>query len=161
MKYFLMGIFLIAWYNEDKVIKKKDGAGIMIIASINKIKKILLRELSPSLLFLFGSAVNGNFREGSDFDLAYLTAKDISQYNVYMIAQKLADLTGHEIDLIDLNKASTVLKAQIVGKGSLIYCSDQTFKANYIIRVLKEYALLNEERKEILERIKKEGVIYG
>ena len=53
------------------------------------------------------------------------------------------------------------MKAQIVGTGKLIYCRDQTFKANYIIRALKEYALLNEEREAILERIKKEGVIYG
>ncbi len=127
----------------------------------NQIKEVLVTELAPSLLFLFGSRAKGGFRGDSDLDLAYLSVQDITEYDQYMLAQKLAKLSGHEVDLIDLNKASTVLKAQIVGMGKLIYCRDQTFKANYVIRTLKEYALLNEERKEILERIKKEGVIYG
>ena len=127
----------------------------------NQIKEVLVIELDPSLLFLFGSRAKGGFRGDSDLDLAYLSVQDITEYDQYMLAQKLAKLSGHEVDLIDLNKASTVLKARIVGMGKLIYCRDQTFKANYVIRTLKEYALLNEERKEILERIKKEGVIYG
>lgn len=68
------------------------------------------------MLFLFGSKAKGGFREDSDLDLAYLSDQDIAEYEQYMLAQKLAKLSGHEVDLIDLNKASTVLRSAIKKK---------------------------------------------
>lgn len=66
----------------------------------NQIKELLVTELAPSLLFLFGSKAKGGFREDSDLDLAYLSDQDITEYDQYMLAQKLAKLSGHEVDLI-------------------------------------------------------------
>jgi uncharacterized protein len=54
--------------------------------------------------------------------------------------------------LIDLHKASTVMKAQIVGKGRLIYEQDPPKRMNFSMVAFKEYALLNEERQVISEQ---------
>lgn len=129
--------------------------------TLKKIKDFLIENINPYLVYIFGSAVNGNFREDSDVDIAFLSDEELSSYELFMKAQELADLIGREVDLINLKKASTVFKAQIVGKGEKIYCNDENRRMYFEMYTFKEYALLNEERAEILENIKKRGTVYG
>ncbi len=130
------------------------------VGDIEKIKNFLVEKLSPLFIFVFGSVVDGNFRKDSDIDIAFLSQNEISSYEVFMIAQELASILSRDIDLIDFKKASTVFKAQIVGKGEVIYLTDGNTVDEFMIRALKEYALLNEERAVILDRIKEEETIY-
>ncbi len=58
-------------------------------------------------------------------------------------------------------QASTVFKAQILGLGQVIYSNDPKKLAEFQIRTLKDYALLNEERAEILKNISARGSVYG
>ena len=127
---------------------------------IQKIKDFLLVKLSPSLIFLFGSAAEGNFRAESDVDIAFLPNVAVDRYDVFLLAQEIATSLGRDVDLINLREASTVFIAQIVSKGEVIYSKDKNFEAEFIIRALKQYALLNEERAVIVDRIKEEGKIY-
>ena len=129
--------------------------------TIDKIKDFLIDKLAPDLILVFGSASTGNFREDSDLDIAFLADTEIDPYQVYQIAQELASLFGRDVDLVNLKEASTVFKAQIVGKGEVIFAQNKNLEAEFKMRTLKEYALLNEERAPILDRIKKEGDIYG
>ncbi|MBL4937492.1 nucleotidyltransferase domain-containing protein [Clostridium sp. YIM B02515] len=94
-------------------------------------------------MFLFGSSVKGAFREDSDIDIAFLSDNELSDYEVFMIAQEIACVFNRDVDLIDLNKASAVFKAQIVGTGKVIYCSDDNRRMCFEMRSFKEYALLN------------------
>lgn len=93
---------------------------------------ILKREISPWLIILFGSLVKGNFRKDSDIDIAYLSDKEISNVERFWVSQEIADSLNRDIDLIDLKKASTVLKAQIVGTGEVIYCEDEKRKIYFL-----------------------------
>lgn len=127
---------------------------------ILKIKHFLLDNVSPVLIFLFGSTVSGNFRPDSDIDVAFLTTLEFSDYECFMLAQQLADILSRDVDLINLAAASSVLQAQVVGKGEVIYAQDRQIEAEFKIRALKNYAFLNEERFEIIDRIRKEGEIY-
>jgi len=77
-----------------------------------------------------------------------------------MLVQEIAGIFNRDIDLIDLSKASTVFKAQIVGTGKVIYCSDDTRRMYFEMRSFKEYALLNEEREVILRSIKERNSVY-
>jgi len=122
---------------------------------------LLKKSINPWLIYLFGSSVQGRMRIDSDIDLAFLSDQDTAPYQLFVLAQDLAGELGREVDLIDLSKASTVFTAQVIGNKEILYCQDQTRKDYFELRALKEYAFLNEERKEILERIKKEGKIYG
>ena len=126
-----------------------------------QITEYILKELEAEVIVLFGSVVSGCFREDSDVDIAFLSSKDVSEYDLYILAQALAQEIGREVDLVDLKKASTVLKAQIIGKGKCIYVKDKSKFAEFRIRALKEYSLLNEERAPIFEAISRRGKVYG
>lgn len=128
---------------------------------IESIKSQLVQAIDPFLIMIFGSYAKGNTREDSDIDIAFFSNQKFNEYEVFTVAQQLADKLGREVDLIDINKASTVFKAQIIGTGKVIYCSDETQRMNFMMRALKEYALLNEERAVILEKIKERGKVYG
>ncbi|MDO0825352.1 type VII toxin-antitoxin system MntA family adenylyltransferase antitoxin [Desulfosporosinus nitroreducens] len=129
--------------------------------ALNKVKKYLVKELKPHTLILFGSSVKGYFRKDSDIDVAFINAKEVKSYDLYLLAQALVIEVGREVDLVDLKQASTVFKAQILGSGQVIYSNDPTKLADFQIRTLKEYALLNEERAEILRNISVRGRVYG
>lgn len=124
---------------------------------INIIKNILVQEFSPYLIYIFGSMVKNRDRGESDIDIAILTDKSVDEYELFILSQKLADILKKEVDLIDLNKTSTVFKIQIIKTGKLIYNSNNLKKMYFQMRAMKDYAILNEERKEVIDKIKSRG----
>lgn len=130
-------------------------------AYVEKIKNYLLEKIDPFIIYIFGSSVDGIFREDSDIDIAFISDKKFSEYELFIIAQELADILKREVDFINLDNASTVFKAQVVGKGKVIYCSDDTRRMYFEMYSFKDYALLNEERAEILDGIRRRGSVYG
>lgn len=128
---------------------------------LKNIIDILTKNVKPTLIYIFGSAARNELREDSDIDIAYLSDITLSNYEIFMLANDVADIVKRDVDLIDLKKTSTVFKAQIVGNGKVIYCRDDTKRMYFEMYAFKDYALLNEERKEILDGIRKRGNIYG
>ena len=126
---------------------------VLTLLQIEQVRDFLIASVSPHLIVLFGSAAQQRLRPDSDLDLAFLSDQKIGDYELFLKAQQLADLMKRDVDLIDLAKASTVFKTQIIHRGQVIYCEDPTRRMNFEMRAYKEYALLNEERQEILDRI--------
>jgi uncharacterized protein len=118
-----------------------------------KVRTVLANKLSTKLVYIFGSMVKNRVRNDSDIDIAILTDKQIDEYKLYMVSQQLADELKREVDIVDLRNASTVFKAEILRTGKLIYNSDNMIKMAFQLNVMKQYALLNEERKGIVNRI--------
>ena len=135
--------------------------GLILEINLNKAIQILKEEFNPIVIYLFGSAARNELRKDSDIDIAILTDNDIDPYECFMKAQELADVFKRDVDLINLNTSSTVFKAQVVGNGKKVYCSDETKRMYFEMRALKSYAILNEEREVILKKIKERGSIYG
>jgi len=127
---------------------------------ISQIVDGLKDEIHPYLLVIFGSYAKGLIRDDSDIDIAYLSDKNYSSYEKFMAAQQLAGILDREIDLLDFNTASTVMQAQIISSGKVIYCTDELRRMNFYMRAFKEYALLNEERAAILLDIERRGSVY-
>lgn len=94
-------------------------------------------------------------------DLAYLSDKKLSPYEIFMVGQKIASKLNVEIDLLDLKNASTVMQVQALHYGKLIYYKDKSVYDRFAMRVYKAYAKLNEERELIIQSIKERGDIYG
>jgi predicted nucleotidyltransferase len=128
---------------------------------IEKIIEILIANFNPYLIYFFGSVLTDNFREDSDIDIAFLSDSKISDYDVFIIAQNIADIVNRDVDLINLKNSSTVFKAQVIGNGKVIFCNDNNRRMFFEMRSFKEYTLLNEERQVILDNIKKRGSVYG
>ena len=121
---------------------------------LDYIKSFLIEELEAELIYLFGSYAVGKTRDDSDLDLAFLSAKEIDDYQRFLTAQKLASKLNIDIDLVDLAKASTVFKTQII-QGDLLFAKNEQQKQQFELLTLKKYARLNEERKEIIEKIER------
>lgn len=124
------------------------------------IKQYLARKISPYLIILFGSVIKGNLRESSDIDIAFLSEKHFSDYEIFMFSQDLADMLGREVDLVDLAKVSTVFQAQIISTGKVIYCQDEKKRMLFYMLTYKKYARLNEERQCIFDKLEERGTIY-
>ena len=116
--------------------------------------------ISPYLVILFGSAAKLQMRADSDVDVAYLSDVEINPYQQWLLAERLAGLLKRDVHLLDLKKVSTVLQAQVVGKGKIILDQEPLRRQEYFILVLKKYARLNEEREPVLARIKERGRVY-
>lgn len=117
----------------------------------NIIIEFLKQRVNPYLIYIFGSYSNNNERKDSDVDIAFFSDNKIEEYQLFLLAQKLADILKKEVDLIDIKQASTVFRTQIM-QGKLIYNNDDDKKMYFELKTLREYAKFNEERKEILEK---------
>ncbi len=122
-----------------------------------------LRTVMPDVIavYRFGTWGTKAERNDSDLDLAVLAPKRLPAAQTWEIAQQLATFAGFNVDLVDLHAASTVMAAQIISKGERLYCSDEKRCVEYEDRTYSSYARLNEERREILQDIRKRGNVYG
>jgi len=114
-----------------------------------------------SAIYLYGSAADGQPRPGSDVDLAVLAPEPIAAGRLARAREELAERLRRDVDLVDLFRASTVMRAQVVSTGRLLRDADPTFREHFETTAYSMYARLNEERRGILERIREEGRIHG
>ena len=112
-------------------------------------------------IYLFGSAASGELRPDSDIDLAVLLATPLTASHLWSLAQSLAVSAERDVDLIDLQSASTVMRAQVISTGKRLYCANEPLCGEFEDRVYSEYVHLNEERRHILNDIRERGRIYG
>lgn len=123
--------------------------------------RILVKSMSPSLIYLFGSQAKNMSRPESDVDIAFLSFENqLDAYAVFECAQEIAASIGKEVDLIDLRKASTVFQANIIYSGIAIYCTDEKERQLFEATVFQQYAKLNEERAVVIEKIEMSGTVY-
>ncbi|CCO09150.1 type VII toxin-antitoxin system MntA family adenylyltransferase antitoxin [Desulforamulus hydrothermalis] len=125
--------------------------------AISIIKQYLAEKIAPYLIILFGSAADGRLMADSDIDIAFLSEQKFSDYEVFLTGQGLADLLNRDIDLVDLEKASTVFQARVLSTGKIIYSKDENKRMFFYMLVYKKYAKLNEERQCILKKIEESG----
>lgn len=123
--------------------------------------KTITDRLGARLIYVFGSAARGEMTEESDMDIAFLPDGSPDQYEVFVAAQELAGMLNREVDLVNLDRASTVLQAQVVSTGKVIYCKRREKRLIFEMNVLKEYARLNEARRPVIEKVMERGSVYG
>jgi uncharacterized protein len=123
----------------------------------------LLEKRVPNLLavYLYGSHAKGVVRADSDVDLAVLGDAPVGAPLMWELKGTLEGLVRRTVDLVDLAVAPTVLRAQVVSTGLVVHDGDRARRQEFEARVLSDYARLNEERWEILERVRREGRIHA
>lgn len=122
-----------------------------------------LRQQLPDLLaiYRFGSYATPAQRADSDIDLALLADRPLAPVPLFQLAGELATLAGREVDLVDLLSCTTVMRANIIAAGELIYCRDNNRCEHFATTAYSQYARLNEERRGILDDIQTTGSIHG
>lgn len=123
----------------------------------------ILTEEVPDLIavYRFGSTVDGTAREGSDVDVAILGRVPVTGIDRLRVAERLAGALRCDVDVVDLLRASTVLRMQVIGSGVALPMGDERRRGLFEDRVFSDYVRLNEERRAILEQVAREGTIHG
>jgi uncharacterized protein len=114
-----------------------------------------------TVIYRFGSTASGDSHPGSDVDLAVLAPRPIAPGRLARAREEVAEIVRRDVDLVDIANVSTVLQAQIVSKGRVLKDADPSHRERFETTVYSAYAHLNEERREILDRIQSEGRIRG
>lgn len=86
------------------------------------------------LVLLFGSQVSQFTHRESDFDIAFLSLKELSFKDEYHLNYEFISVFGSErIDTLDLKKSSPLLMQQVFQNHQVLFCSDQ--KAYYLYKI--------------------------
>ncbi|MDX8394400.1 MAG: nucleotidyltransferase domain-containing protein [Mariprofundales bacterium] len=112
-------------------------------------------------VYLFGSMAIGKANANSDIDFAVLAARPLPEFEVWSLAQSLAQDLGVDIDLIDLKRANSVMRMQIIAKGQRLLSINDEECEQFEDFVYSDFARLNEERAGILADIQRRGSVYG
>lgn len=112
-------------------------------------------------IYIFGSYSKGKLRKDSDIDIAVLAEDPLNSDKIWEASNMLSNKLKKEADLIDLRAVSTVMKAQVAANGECIYVTNKRKRYEFEMYTLSDYTRLNEERREIIERVKKEGLVYA
>jgi uncharacterized protein len=129
---------------------------------IDVVVDILRRRIPGCVaIYLFGSHAAGTANRESDVDIAVLPPAPLGDEERWHLAQTLAVELGGDVDLVDLRRASTVLRVQVVDSGKLLFESDTAARQAFEALALSAYARLNEERRGIIDDIRARGNVYG
>lgn len=83
------------------------------------LRAVAMRHTGLALLVLFGSRARGDDSAGSDWDFGYLAGPDADPL---ALTAALAEIVGSErIDLVDLARASGLLRFRVARDGVLIH----------------------------------------
>ena len=110
-----------------------------------------LQDLTPRLIYLFGSMAHGDLRPDSDVDIAILADRELDVVRLFERAQELARSLRRSVDLVDLRGTTDVLAKEVVATGVVLYAADESFRRQYEGQVLRRYAQLNEDRRPVLK----------
>ncbi|MEW6246463.1 MAG: nucleotidyltransferase domain-containing protein [Nitrospirota bacterium] len=122
-----------------------------------------IKKAVPGLiaLYRFGSRGKDGARPDSDVDLAVLDREPLPDVRRFELAQELAAQLHRDVDLVDLCKASTVMRMQVLSTGSCLEAPDDLARRQFEMYAYADYARLNEERREIVKGIAERGLVYG
>lgn len=122
----------------------------------------LLRRGIPELqaVYHFGSSAHASEHASSDVDLAVLAGKPCPPLTRFALSNACARLLHAEVDLVDLASANTVLVAQVIESGRLLFDHNPVLVAGFEVTAMAKYCQLNEERRELVADIQQRGCVY-
>jgi predicted nucleotidyltransferase len=91
-------------------------------SALDKLAEAARREADLDLLLLFGSRARGDSHARSDWDLGFLAGPgfDVDGF----LARAVSRLGSDQVDLVDLARASGLLRFRAAGEGRVLYESE-------------------------------------
>ena len=129
------------------------------------IRRILDAHPHTQAVYLYGSWGTPEQWPTSDIDIAVLLppveAKTVDMMEWLGLSVELAHIAGVEkADLINLRKVSALLRKEVIAADRRIFCADQYAADEFEMLSISFYQKMNEERRGIVEEIRKTGRAY-
>jgi uncharacterized protein len=123
----------------------------------------ILQDAWPGVqaVYLFGSHARGDAGPESDMDVAVLAGAALDPVARWEIQERIASAVGRSVDLVELRTASTVMRVMVLGEGRLIFDGAPAERELFEATALSGYVRLQDERREILEQVARDGHVYG
>ena len=87
-------------------------------SALDRLAEAAKRREGLSLLLLFGSRARGDAHSGSDWDLGFLAGPDFDVDG--FLARSISLLGSDRVDLVDLARASGLLRFRAAGEGRVL-----------------------------------------
>ena len=103
--------------------------------------------------YVFGSVCTDAFGDSSDIDVAVQFSGPLSWEDRSKLIQRISEVSGRDVDLVDLRAADPIIKRQVLAHGRLLAARSQGVLHRFQMNALSEYADLKIDRRAIEERI--------
>ena len=94
---------------------------------INQVKSIILKHANPERIYLYGSQINGEAKQGSDIDIGYDDPDFRENLLILNEVEKIATLT--KIDVNNIARTGERFKNRVKSTGKVIYSATKKLRA--------------------------------
>lgn len=119
---------------------------------LKEVADFIFQSLQPVAIYVFGSVAKGRSGPESDLDLAVFIVNELTFEQRETIKESALAKWGIELDLIDFNQAPPTLQAEILRHSKKLLVNDEHSLATMIMRAMRSYQMLNEEREPTLQK---------
>ncbi len=104
-----------------------------------KLKDYLGNDPNVIFAFIFGSAVTGKLRKGSDLDIAIYFEQPPEGMDLLHLINTLSELVGKDVDVVVLNTASAFLRHQIMKHKIELIIKDRERYRRFREKTISDY----------------------
>jgi predicted nucleotidyltransferase len=107
------------------------------------------------LALLFGSSVTRGLESARDLDVAVAFMRPVSLMDQCRLGEHLEKAAGREVDLVDLDNASTLLRSEIARHGVVLWTRDRSDLIDFRARAPLEFFDLQPYREREAEGLRR------
>lgn len=119
---------------------------------IEIIKRKIIEELNPELIYLFGSYAKNCENDESDIDVAVLCEEKIDSVKLFNLQLLLGQLVDSDVDLIDMTVIDIPFKIEIISARYPLFQKSGESRCEFEMTTISQYGRFNEEREIIFEK---------
>lgn len=122
-----------------------------------------LLELLPEVwaVYVYGSFARGEAGPNSDLDLAVLMPPGQTLTQPWELAAKVASQVGRDVDVVDLRRASDVLRIQVLEHGRVLYNARPAEVLGWEAQAMTRYGHYRREVAGLVEQFRETGIGYA
>lgn len=107
------------------------------------------------LALLFGSSITRGLEGARDLDIAVAFTRSISLMEQCRLGEQLETVAGREVDLIDLDSASTLLRSEVARQGIVLWARERCDLIDFRARSPLEFFDLQPYREQQAEGLRR------
>lgn len=120
-----------------------------------RLRSVLAGGPPVRLALLFGSAARGALRPDSDVDIAVVfTEPDLTLSEELALQARLAKVAGREVDLVRLDRASSMLRWRVAKEGVVLLADPPVEAVRFRARAAIDHADMLPQLEHAQERIR-------